>query len=162
MTSSLVRPSMRPRSWVTTAPRCRNERRCPGPDRPLRFLSRAELALDLCGVGDGFPAGSAHRVVLFLPFLSNRRQQGAARAGTRRRCKTGRLYRSKRAIRQTPARGRKGEYKGDDVPVFSNEAGEALKRFRDINLHRHDLRHEYAGRARRSARPSVRDLLGHA
>jgi integrase len=69
-----------------------------------------------------------------------------------------------------------GEHKADDVPVFSNEAGEALKtfkkawavavlkahgidprwrkgaykdlstdcqqRFRDINLHWHDLRHE--------------------
>jgi integrase len=71
-----------------------------------------------------------------------------------------------------------GERKADDVPVFSNETGEALKtfkkawavavlkahgvdarwrkgvykdlstdcqqRFRDINLHWHDLRHEYA------------------
>ena len=88
--------------------------------------------------------------------------------------------------------------KGDDVPVFSNEAGEALKtfkkawvvavlkahgvdprwrkgaykdlstdcqqRFRDINLHWHDLRHEYASRLVERGVPlaQVRDLLGHA
>lgn len=90
-----------------------------------------------------------------------------------------------------------GERKDDDVPVFSNEAGEPLKtfkkawvvavlkangvdprwrkgaykdlsadcqqRFRDINLHWHDLRHEYASRlVERGALAQVRDLLGHA
>ena len=89
-----------------------------------------------------------------------------------------------------------GEHKADDVPVFSNEAGEALKtfkkaggraqgtrprprwrkgaykdlstecqqRFRDINLHWHDLRHEYASRLVERGVPlaQVRDLLGHA
>jgi integrase len=90
-----------------------------------------------------------------------------------------------------------GRQKSDEVPVFSNEAGEPLKtfkkawqvavlkahgvdpqwrkgsykdltpecqqRFRDINLHWHDLRHEYASRlvehgprpGSRSARPRV-------
>jgi len=88
--------------------------------------------------------------------------------------------------------------KGDDVPVFSNEAGEPLKTFkkawvvavlkahgvdprwrkgsykdlsaqcqqrlRDINLHWHDLRHEYASRLVERGVPlaQVRDLLGHA
>jgi integrase-like protein len=83
-------------------------------------------------------------------------------------------------------------------PVFSNEAGEALKtfkkawviavlkahgvdprwrksayndlsadcqqRFREINLHWHDLRHEYASRLVERGVPlaQVRDLLGHA
>ena len=91
-----------------------------------------------------------------------------------------------------------GERKADDVPVFSNEAGEPLKtfkkawvvavlkahgidprwrkgvykdlsadcqqRFRDINLHWHDLRHEYASRLVERGVPlaQVRDLLGHA
>ncbi len=91
-----------------------------------------------------------------------------------------------------------GEHKADDVAVFSNEAGEALKtfkkawvvavlkahgvdprwrkgaykdlsaecqqRFRDINLHWHDLRHEYASRLVERGVPlaQVRDLLGHA
>lgn len=93
---------------------------------------------------------------------------------------------------------RNGERKGDDVLVFSNEAGEPLKtfkkvwvvavlkahgvgprwrkgaykdlstecqqRFRDINLHWHDLRHEYASRLVERGVPlaQVRDLLGHA
>ena len=91
-----------------------------------------------------------------------------------------------------------GGQKGDEVPVFSNEAGEPLKtfkkawqvavlkahgvdpqwrkgsykdltsecqqRFRDINLHWHDLRHEYASRLVEHGVPlaQVRDLLGHA
>jgi site-specific recombinase XerD len=91
-----------------------------------------------------------------------------------------------------------GGHKADDVPVFSNEAGEPLKtfkkawvvavlkahgvdprwrkdaykdlsadcqqRFRDINLHWHDLRHEYASRLVERGVPlaQVRDLLGHA
>ena len=91
-----------------------------------------------------------------------------------------------------------GERKGDEVPVFSNEAGEPLKtfkkawlvavlkahgvdpkwrkgsykdltadcqqRFREINLHWHDLRHEYASRLVERGVPlaQVRDLLGHA
>jgi integrase len=91
-----------------------------------------------------------------------------------------------------------GALKTDDVPVFSNEAGEPLKtfkkawvvavlkahgmdphwrkgaykdltadcqrRFRDINLHWHDLRHEYASRLVERGVPlaQVRDLLGHA
>ena len=91
-----------------------------------------------------------------------------------------------------------GERKGDDVSVFSNEAGEPLKtfkkawvvavlkangvdprwrrgaykdlsaacqqRFRDVNLHWHDLRHEYASRLVERCVPlaQVRDLLGHA
>jgi integrase len=90
------------------------------------------------------------------------------------------------------------ERKADDVPVFSNEAGEPLKTFkkawvvavlkahgvdprwrkgsykdlstdcqqrcRDINLHWHDLRHEYASRLVERGVPlaQVRDLLGHA
>jgi site-specific recombinase XerD len=94
--------------------------------------------------------------------------------------------------------GSEGERKADDVPVFSNEAGEPLKtfkkawvvavlkahgvdprwrkgsykdlsaecqqRFRDINLHWHDLRHEYASRLVERGVPlaQVRDLLGHA
>jgi integrase len=91
-----------------------------------------------------------------------------------------------------------GGQKGDEVPVFSNEAGEPLKtfkkawqvavlkahgvdpqwrkgsykdltaecqqRFREINLHWHDLRHEYASRLVERGVPlaQVRDLLGHA
>jgi site-specific recombinase XerC len=91
-----------------------------------------------------------------------------------------------------------GEHKADDVPVFSNEAGEVLKtfkkawvvavlkahgvdprwrkgaykdlstdcqqRFRDINLHWHDLRHEYASRLVERGVPlaQLRDLPGHA
>ncbi len=91
-----------------------------------------------------------------------------------------------------------GERKGDEVPVFSNEAGEPLKTFkkawgvallkahgidprwrrgsykdlsvecqqrlRGINLHWHDLRHEYASRLVERGVPlaQVRDLLGHA
>jgi integrase len=91
-----------------------------------------------------------------------------------------------------------GGQKGDEVPVFSNEAGEPLKTFkkawqvavlkahgvspewrkgsykdltpegqhrlRDINLHWHDLRHEYASRLveRNVPLAQVRDLLGHA
>lgn len=91
-----------------------------------------------------------------------------------------------------------GERKGDELPVFSNETGEALKtiekawevtvlkahgvdprwgkgnykdlsaecqqRLRDINLHWHDLRHEYASRLVERGVPlaQVRDLLGHA
>lgn len=91
-----------------------------------------------------------------------------------------------------------GRQKSDEVPVFSNEAGERLKtfkkawqvavlkahgvdpkwrkgsykdltadcqqRFRDINLHWHDLRHEYASRLVERGVPlaQVRDLLGHA
>ncbi len=91
-----------------------------------------------------------------------------------------------------------GERKSDEVPVFSNEAGEPLKtfkkawlvavlkahgvapqwrkgsykdptaecqqRFREINLHWHDLRHEYASRLVERGVPlaQVRDLLGHA
>jgi integrase len=91
-----------------------------------------------------------------------------------------------------------GERKGDQVPVFSNEAGEPLKTFkkawvvavlkahgvdprwrkgsykdlsaecqqrlRDINLHWHDLRHEYASRLVERGVPLAqgRDLLGHA
>jgi integrase len=88
--------------------------------------------------------------------------------------------------------------KSDDVPVFSNEAGEPLRTFkkawqvavlkahgvspewrkgsykdltpagqqrlREINLHCHDLRHEYASRLVEKGVPlaQVRDLLGHA
>jgi Phage integrase family len=91
-----------------------------------------------------------------------------------------------------------GEHKADDVPVFSNEAGEPLKTFkkarvvavlkahgvdprwrkdsykdlsaecqqrlRDIDLHWHDLSHEYASRRVERGVPlaQVRDLLGHA
>jgi len=91
-----------------------------------------------------------------------------------------------------------GGQKDDEVPVFSNEAGEPLKTFkkawhvavlkahgvspechkgsckdlttdgqqrlRDINLHWHDLRHEYASRLveRNVPLAQVRDLLGHA
>ena len=91
-----------------------------------------------------------------------------------------------------------GGRKNDEVPVFSNEAGEPLKTFkkawqvavlkahgfspewrkgsykdltpagqqrlRDINLHWHDLRHEYASRLVEKGVPlaQVRDLLGHA
>lgn len=91
-----------------------------------------------------------------------------------------------------------GGHKGDEVPVFSNEAGQPLKtfkkawlvavlkahgvnpkwrkgsykdltadcqqRFREINLHWHDLRHEYASRLVERGVPlaQVRDLLGHA
>ncbi|MEO8521838.1 MAG: site-specific integrase, partial [Acidobacteriota bacterium] len=91
-----------------------------------------------------------------------------------------------------------GERKRNDVPVFSNEAGEPLKTFkkawvvallkahgvdprwrkgsykdlsvecqqrlREINLHWHDLRHEYASRLVERGVPlaQVRDLLGHA
>ena len=91
-----------------------------------------------------------------------------------------------------------GGQKGDEVPVFSNEAGERLKtfkkawqvavlkahgvdpqwrkgsykdltadcqqRFREINLHWHDLRHEYASRLVDRGVPlaQVRDLLDHA
>jgi integrase len=91
-----------------------------------------------------------------------------------------------------------GQRKDDDLPVFSNEAGEPLKtfkkawvvavlkahgvdphwrkgaykdlstecqhRFRSINLHWHDLRHEYASRLVEHGVPlaQVRDLLGHA
>ena len=89
-------------------------------------------------------------------------------------------------------------HKPDNVPVFSNEAGEPLRsfkkgwvvavlkahgaephwkktsykdltadyqrRFREINLHWHDLRHEYASRLVGRGVPlaQVRDLLGHA
>ncbi len=91
-----------------------------------------------------------------------------------------------------------GGRKSDEVPVFSNEAGEPLKTFkkawqvavlkahgvspewrkgsykdltpdgqerlRNINLHWHDLRHEYASRLVEKGVPlaQVRDLLGHA
>ena len=91
-----------------------------------------------------------------------------------------------------------GGRKSDEVPVFSNEAGEPLKTFkkawqvavlkahgvspewrkgsykdltpagqqrlRGINLHWHDLRHEYASRLVEKGVPlaQVRDLLGHA
>lgn len=93
---------------------------------------------------------------------------------------------------------RTGGQKGDEVPVFSNEAGEPLKTFkrawqvavlkahgvspewrkgsykdlapdgqqrlREINLHWHDVRHEYASRLveRNVPLAQVRDLLGHA
>lgn len=91
-----------------------------------------------------------------------------------------------------------GGRKSDQVPVFSNEAGEPLRTFkkawqvavlkahgvspewrkgsykdltpagqqrlREINLHWHDLRHEYASRLVERGVPlaQVRDLLGHA
>ena len=91
-----------------------------------------------------------------------------------------------------------GEPKSDNVLVFSDEVGEALKTFRtawvvavlkahgvqphwqkgsykdlnvqcrlrlrEINLHWHDLRHEYASRLVERGVPlaQVRDLLGHA
>ena len=91
-----------------------------------------------------------------------------------------------------------GGLTNDEVPVFSNEAGEPLKtfkkawlvavlkahgvdphwrkgaykdltaecqqRFREINLHWHDLRHEHASRLVERGVPlaQVRDLLGHA
>jgi integrase len=53
-------------------------------------------------------------------------------------------------------RWRKGSYK-DLTP-------ECQQRFRDINLHWHDLRHEYASRLVERGVPlaQVRDLLGHA
>ena len=53
-------------------------------------------------------------------------------------------------------RWRKGAYK-DLSP-------ECQQRFRDINLHWHDLRHEYASRLVERGVPlaQVRDLLGHA
>jgi hypothetical protein len=93
---------------------------------------------------------------------------------------------------------RPGGHKGDDVAVFSNEAGEPPKtfkkawqvavlkahsvdphwrkgsykdltaecqqRFREINLHWHDMRHEHASRLVERGVPlaQVRDLLGHA
>jgi hypothetical protein len=55
-----------------------------------------------------------------------------------------------------PARWRKGAYK--DLST------ECQQRFRDINLHWHDLRHEYASRLVERGVPlaQVRDLLGHA
>jgi integrase len=91
-----------------------------------------------------------------------------------------------------------GGQKVDEVPVFSNEAGERFKTFkkawqiavlkahgvdpqwrkgsykdlsadcqqrvREVNLHWHDLRHEYASRLveRNVPLAQVRDLLGHA
>jgi hypothetical protein len=91
-----------------------------------------------------------------------------------------------------------GGQKSDEIPVFSNEAGERLKtfkkawqvavlkahgvdlrwrkgsykdltadcqqRFREINLHWHDLRYEYVSRLveRNVPLAQVRDLLGHA
>ena len=52
----------------------------------------------------GLPTGRAHSgVAFFLPSLSNKRRQGAANAGTKRKCKTARFYRSKRPIRQGEA-----------------------------------------------------------
>jgi site-specific recombinase XerD len=51
---------------------------------------------------------------------------------------------------------RKGSYK--DLTADSQ------RRFREINLHWHDLRHEYASRLVERGVPlaQVRDLLGHA
>jgi integrase len=53
-------------------------------------------------------------------------------------------------------RWRKGAYK--------DLSAECQQRFRDINLHWHDLRHEYASRLVERGVPlaQVRDLLGHA
>jgi hypothetical protein len=53
-------------------------------------------------------------------------------------------------------RWRKGSYK--------DHSAECQQRFRDINLHWHDLRHEYASRLVEQNVPfaQVRDLLGHA
>jgi site-specific recombinase XerD len=53
-------------------------------------------------------------------------------------------------------RWRKGAYK--------NLSADCQQRFRDINLHWHDLRHEYASRLVERGVPlaQVRDLLGHA
>jgi hypothetical protein len=45
------------------------------------------------------PADTSKGVALFLPFLRNKRRQGAASVGTKRRRKTARFYRSKRANR---------------------------------------------------------------
>jgi hypothetical protein len=53
-------------------------------------------------------------------------------------------------------RWRKGAYK--------DLSADCQQRFRDINLHWHDLRHEYASRLVERGVPlaQVRDLLGHA
>lgn len=68
-----------------------------------------------------------------------------------------------------------GEQKPDDAHVFSNEAGEQIKAFRNAfnaakrrakisGLRWHDLRHSYATRLVEHGVPlsQVRDLLGHA
>ena len=48
--------------------------------------------------------------------------------------------------------------------IYKDLSVECPQRFRDINLHWHDLRHEYASRLVERGVPlaQVRDLLGHA
>ena len=50
------------------------------------------------------------------------------------------------------------------VRLDGADAGSASREFRRINLHWHDLRHEYASRLVEKGVPlaQVRDLLGHA